>query len=310
MKILANSFLKLSGVVLTTAIFFSCGTNAEEMREREAMAKALADSAPGSIHSDKHGNMMTFQDSERIFVRNADLSFKVKDVKTATFDIERIVKNHQGYVTSSDLQSHINHKTNTRISADSIREDVFYTVNNMMVLRIPNESLDKTLEEIIATADFLDQRKIKAEDVTKQLLSASLSEQRFKSHRERVEKLISKQGKKLNQTVDAENSLLSAQEMADGTRIDALETMHDVNYSTICINMHQRESSTHETYAYALPVDPYQPGFITRLGNAIADGASLLGEIVLVLIKLWPLLVIAITVTLLVKLILKRRKFA
>lgn len=305
MKISALNYVKLSGMVLLSGILVSsCGVSREEMEEK---AKLLADSVSAPVQTAVKNNQAVKNDSERVFIRNADLYFKVKDVKTATFDIERIVSEHNGYTTSSVLESDVNYKNSIRISADSVMDLTNYTVHNNMVLRIPNEELDKTLNEISVLIDFLDHRKVKAEDVTRELLSARLSEKRFTNHKQRLEKVIEEKGKKLNQTVDAENELLAKQESADDTKLNTMEIAHDVSFSTVTLSIYQREVSKKETYAYIMPVKPYEPNYAQKLWESLSSGGVILGEILLFLIKLWPIALLSFGVVVLVKFLLKQK---
>ena len=155
MKNTTSTYLKLTGVFLsTTLILFSCGPSAEEKYYSENSSKAYADSVSSTIQKINKSPMQA--DSTRAFVRSADLSFKVKDVKLATFDIERIVSEHNGYVTSSVLESTVNYKNSVRTTKDSMLDVINYTVHNDIVIRIPNKYLDKTLTDISNLIDFLD----------------------------------------------------------------------------------------------------------------------------------------------------------
>jgi hypothetical protein len=226
----------------TTLILFSCGPSAEEKYYSENSSKAFADSVSSTIQKINKSPMQA--DSNRAFVRSADLSFKVKDVKLATFDIERIVSEHNGYVTSSVLESTVNYKNSVRTTKDSMLDVINYTVHNDIVIRIPNKYLDKTLTDISNLIDFLDYRKIKADDVTKQFQSAKLSETRFMDHKKRLEKAIDNKGKKLEQMVAAENELTVKQESADYSRLNTMELAYDVSYSTVTIAIYQKETTT------------------------------------------------------------------
>lgn len=307
MKISASNYVKLSAIVFISGILVSsCGASAEEKYKQ----MALADSVSAPLQTAVKNNETVKHDSERVFVRNADLHFKVKDVKAATFDIERIVSEHKGYTTSSVLESDVNYKNSIRISADSVMDLTNYTVHNNMVLRIPNEELDKTLNEIATLIDFLDHRKVKADDVTRDLLSARLSEKRFVNHKQRLEKVIEQKGKKLTQTVDAENELLAKQESADNTNLNTMEIAHDVSFSTVTLSIYQREMSKKETYAYSLPIKPYEPNYAQKLWESVSSGGVIFGEILLFFIKLWPIALLAFGVVVLIKFLLKQKWFA
>lgn len=309
MKNITSNSLKLSGIVLgATLTLFSCGASREDMSNNEETAKVFADSVSTVIQNIKQPILKA--DSNRTFVRTADLSFKVKDVKTATFDIERIVNEHRGYVTSSVLESDVSYKTSTRVSKDSMLDIINYKVHNNIILRIPNTELDKTLTEISALIDYLDYRKIKAEDVTKNFQAAKLSENRFVNHKKRVEKTIDVKGKKLDQMAEAENDLLVKQEWADNTKINAMELAHDVSYSTVSINIYQKETTKKEAYAYTLPAEPYTPNFGSKFLTSLSDGAAIFGEIILFFVKLWPIALLLTGVIALIKLVLRQKWFA
>ena len=309
MKNITSNSLKLSGIVLgATLTLFSCGASREDMSNNEETAKVFADSVSTVIQNIKQPILKA--DSNRTFVRTADLSFKVKDVKTATFDIERIVNEHRGYVTSSVLESDVSYKTSTRVSKDSMLDIINYKVHNNIILRIPNTELDKTLTEISALIDYLDYRKIKAEDVTKNFQAAKLSENRFVNHKKRVEKTIDVKGKKLDQMAEAENDLLVKQEWADNTKINAMELAHDVSYSTVSINIYQKETTKKEAYAYTLPAEPYTPNFGSKFLTSLSDGAAIFGEIILFFVKLWPIALLVTGVIALIKLVLRQKWFA
>ena len=308
MKISTLNFLKLSGIVLTSAtLFFSCASSGEEKSYKES---ALADSVSATVNTVSKTQQSVVHDSQRVFIRNADLSFKVKDVKTATFDIERIVNEHNGYTTSSVLESTINYKNTVRVSEDSVQDVINYTVHNNMVLRIPNSELDKTLNEIATHIEFLDHRTVKSEDVTRELLSAKLSGNRFAHHKQRLEKGIDEKGKKLDQTVDAENQLLTKQQIADDTKLNTIEIAHDVSFSTVTLNIYQRDSSKKETYAYSLPVNPYEPNYGQKVLSALSGSAVVFGDIILFILKLWPVVVLILGIVLVVKFVLKQKWFA
>jgi hypothetical protein len=185
-----------------------------------------------------------------------------------------------------------------------------YTVHNNIIMRIPNAELNKTLTEIASLIDYLDYRKIKADDVTKEFQAAKLSENRFVNHKKRLEKAIDGKGKKLDQMVEAENELLVKQEWADNSKINTMELAHDVSYSTVSINIYQKETTKKEAYAYTLPSEPYTPNFGSKFLTSVSDGASVFGEIILFFVKLWPIALLVTGIIALIKLVLRQKWFA
>lgn len=303
---------KLSGIVLGCIIMASCGPAREETEARE---QALADSVSvtGNTADETSANKkeIAFKpDSGRVFVRSADLNFKVKDVKLATFDIERIVRENRGYVTNTALESTVKYKNAVRISRDSVKETVHYDVQTHMTIRVPNSELDKTLSEIAVLFDYLDHRRVHSEDITRELQLAALSQANFKNHKQRVEKVIDEKGKKLNSTLEAENSLFEKQAMANQTSVDTKELNYDVAYSTLSISIYQNESTKSDMLAYSEPVKPYEPPFSGKLMDAASTGGTILAEILLFIIRIWPLWLVGIGAWFLAKRIAKLKWFS
>ncbi len=289
----------------------SCGASREEYEKTMALADSVSVAGSAANESATQKKEIAFRpDSGRVFVRTADLNFKVKDVKLATFDIERIVRENRGYVTNTALESTVKYKNAVRVSRDSIKETVHYDVQTNMTIRVPNSELDKTLSEIAVLFDYLDHRRVHSEDITRELQLAALSQSNFKNHKQRVEKVIDEKGKKLNSTLEAENSLFEKQATANQTSVDTKELNYDVAYSTVSISIYQNESTKSDMLAYSEPVKPYEPPFSGKLMDAASTGGTILMEILLFIVRIWPLWLVGIGAWFLAKRIAKLKWFS
>jgi hypothetical protein len=249
------------------------------------------------------------KDSTHKFVRTADLKFKVKNVIKSTYNIEDIVKRQGGFVTLTNLQSNVDYRNDTKISADSTLETTHYTVTNTITIRVPNSKLDTTLKEISRNIDFLDFRIIKADDVALQLLSNSLTIKRSGRNEARITRAIDNRGKKLNETTVAEEVLLSKQEQADNARVANMSLRDQINFSTINIEIYQRQSIKRDVVTNYDNIAEYEPGFGTQLLDSLKYGWSMLEGLLVFLVKLWGLFLFAIVIYILyVKYFKKIRK--
>lgn len=307
------SFIKmsaLSGIAGAALLLASCAPAREEKSKdaESAMREAYADSVSSESGATRSQapDVLT-HDTAHAFIRKADISFQVKDAKRATYQIEDIVSAHHGYITLTDLVSHVESKHSIRLSTDTMADLTNYRVENMITMRVPNDELDATLRDMAGLIDFLDYRKITASDVKFQLLSNKLSEARLMEHKKRVEAAIDKQGKKLPQTTDAENELLARQGSADAARIQSMELMDEVHYSTVTLKVYQPETQRAERYAYINPMKPYEPGFGSRLLSALGEGGQIFGEIMIFILRLWPLILLGTGIWALVKWISGRK---
>lgn len=282
-----------------TLLSLGCGPSAAEKAAKE---KAYMDSIEITNAAGGSGNqfissssaVVDKRDTTHKFIRTADLKFKVKDVIRSTYDIESIAKSQEGFVTYTNLTSHVDYTDNTLVSADSTLETTYFTVSNNLILRVPNTKLDTTLKVIAKHIDFLDYRIIKADDVALDVLSNTLQQKRSERNEERITKAIDERGKKLKETTSAEELLYAKQTSADEARISNMRLADQINFSTINLNIYQRQTFKRELLANTKNIDAYEPGIGYQLKEAFKWGWEALKTVLITLVKLWWLIVCAI----------------
>lgn len=280
---------KVGLAILILGIAYSC-KQAEESENVISKADSIATDSTSVISSSA---AVQPKNSNRKFVRTADIKFKVKNVAKSTYAIENVTNKFDGFVTYTNLESHINEKEETRVSQDSILETTKYTVDNNITIRVPNTKLDTVIKLIAKEIDFLDSRLIKANDVTLQMLSNKLAQKRSASIEKRIVNSIDSKGKKLNQVIDAEEKLDSKKEGNDTKTIENLSLNDQVNFSTLTINLYQRESIKHELYASEKSINNYRPNLGLQIWDSLKTGWFILEEIIAFVIQLWSLFLIA-----------------
>lgn len=234
----------------------------------------------------------TGTDSSRRFIRTANLKFKVKNVIGATYDIEEIVRSHNGFVTFTEMRSNIDEVDTRAVSVDSSLEITRYTITNSLVLRVPNKLLDTTLKDIARNIDYLDYRVIKAEDVALSILEKQLTQRRAAKSEQRLSNTFNG-----NNKVDpaAAAELQNRQdEAADNAMIETLKLNDQIAYSTIRLEIYQRQGIKREMVASIKLPEEYRPGIGSRFADSFAFGWEVIVELVLLLTKLWVFLVLGI----------------
>jgi hypothetical protein len=234
------------------------------------------------------------KESNRKFVRTADLKFKVKNVAQSTYAIENIVAKNGGFVTFTDLKSAINEKSETKISQDSTLETTRFTVDNTITLRVPNTQLDSVLKSMVKEVAFLDSRLIKADDVALQLLSNKMAQKRLSSHQKRLEKGIDTKGKKLNDITNAEDKVLDRETESDETVLRNLSLEDQVNYSTVTLYLYQRENVLQEMVANEKSINAYRPHIGLQVWDSVKTGWFMLEAIIAFIVQLWALFLIVV----------------
>ena len=231
------------------------------------------------------------KNSDKKVIRTADIKFKVKNVANSTYAIENTANKFGGFVTYTNLQSTISDKNETKISQDSNLEITKYTVENNIVIRVPNIRLDTVIKTIVKQIDFLEYRIIKADDVSLQMLSNQMAQNRSSKQEKRLEKAIDTKGKKLNEVIAAEDNLDAKNEQNDNTKLENLSLQDQVNFSTLTLQIYQRETIKEEMIANA---KTYRQDFGSKILDGIISGWYVIEGIIAVLAQLWSVILIGI----------------
>ncbi len=247
-------------------------------------------------------------DTSRRFIHTADLRFRTKDAVKSTFAIEALIARFDGYVANTQLNTQVDHRYTTPISADSLLETTKFTVTNRLTIRVPSANLDTTLKSLIGFVDFLDHRTITATDVRLMLLGNSMTQDRVAEHEKRLTNAIDEQGRKLKETVSAEERLVDRQEHADDAKLRNLELQDRIAYSTITLDVYQRQDIRREVLADEQNIDRYEPGFFEQAGEALEDGWELLVQFALFLMRSWSVLLLVSVTYVLYRRVVRKTK--
>ncbi|PJJ07685.1 uncharacterized protein DUF4349 [Flavobacterium sp. 1] len=282
-----NKIVKRGLILLAViSLIISC-KKSSAYEEETADAKIAADTISSSAAVEKEG-------SARKFIRTADIKFKVKNVTKSTYTIENITNKFDGFVTYTNLQSTIIDEFETKISLDSTLQTIRYNVENDITIRVPNKRLDTVIKSIAKQIDFLDYRIIKADDVSLKMLSNQLSQTRSTSNEKRIEKAIDTKGKKINDIMEAENTLANKKEQNDNAKLENLSIEDQVNFSTLTIKIYQNESVKQEIIASTKDSNYYKPNIGIRILDSLKSGWYVLLNIIVLLFEIWWLLLVAI----------------
>ncbi|MBP4137495.1 DUF4349 domain-containing protein [Flavobacterium geliluteum] len=284
-----KTFAKLgfTALIIITLLFSCKKADTATAEESADIADAITDSTIVSSSA-----AVEKKDSKQKFIRTADIKFKVKNVAKSTYAIENVVHKFGGFVTYTNLQSTINDEIKTKISQDSTLETLKYSVENNITIRVPNTQLDTVIKSIAKQIDFLDFRVIKADDVSLKLLSNQLSQKRSVVTAKRVEKAIDTKGKKIKDIMEAENTLAIQKEENDTRKITDLEMQDQINFSTVTLQLYQKETIKQEITASEKDSDAYKPNLGIQIIDALKSGWYILETILVALVHLWPFLLL------------------
>ncbi len=293
-----KTITKLGLVTFAFAVtLYSC-------KQAEATAEeAVSENVKLEKSADTTSSVVEKKDMNRKFIRTADIKFKVKNVPQSTYAIENTTAKFGGFVTYTNLQSDISEKTKTKISQDSTLETTKYNIENNITIRVPNTQLDTILKTISKQIDFLDFRVIKADDVSLQMLANQLAQNRSVSQEKRVQKAVDTKGKKLTTIIDAEENLNAKKEANDSKKLENLSLQDQVNFSTVTLQIYQRETIKQEIVANE---KMHRQNIGSKIIDGLRTGWFMFEEIIAFLIQLWSLFLIGIMCFLVYKKYLKK----
>jgi hypothetical protein len=278
-----NKNTKIVLTLLALGLVLSCKESAS--KENAAYMEEAATDSTSVISSSA---AVENKNSNRKFVRTADVKFKVKNVAKSTYAIEDATTKFGGFVTYTHLQSNIHSEDRTKVSQDSTLVTTKYKVDNNITIRVPNTKMDTVIKTIAKQIHFLDYRIIKADDVTLQMLSNELAQKRSNSSEKRLENAIDSKGKKLNQVVKAEETLDAKKEQNDASKLQNLSLQDQVNFSTLTLNIYQDESIKQEMVANEKSINAYRPNIGLQIWDSVKTGWFMLEHIIAFVVVLWP----------------------
>lgn len=286
--------------VIIAVVLFSCKKAEVPAEETLDYATAVADSATVSNTQEKTAETPKTVEKRKL-IRTADIKFKVKSVVQSTNLIENTTRKWGGLVTYSNLQSTINNQISTKVSQDSTLETTKYKVENTITLRVPQQNMDTVVKEIAKEIDYLDYRLIKADDVALRLLSNELLQKRSATNEKRMANAIDTKGKKINDIMNAETQLENKKAQSDSSAIENLSLQDQINYSTITLQLYQREVVKQELVANEKQGYYFEPSIGIQILDALQSGWFHLLSLVVFLLKLWWLALIGLVIYLIFK---------
>ncbi|MDR1877365.1 MAG: DUF4349 domain-containing protein [Flavobacteriaceae bacterium] len=317
MKSIINCYRKIEGSVFKVLIFsfiailfYSCEKGDGYSQASEPTDGAELSSADSST-SIMSSTAATYQDKDRKFIKNAEVSMEVKDVLNSTEKIEIKVAEMRGFVSRSDYKNNIISSGTYVIDDDFSKEVTKFQPLNNMVIRIPQQKLGDFLlylGEILKSENgFLNYRLITADDVSLQFTDSKLRAERAKTANNKLDNLLDDKGK----IVDKANIVEGIQdnlEKSDNAKLTQASLSDKVNFATVTISLSQKITKREVTIPN-VDSDKYEnsESFVYSFKNALKFGWNIVLEIFFFILHFWSIILLTIVGFILFK--LYRRKY-
>jgi hypothetical protein len=245
----------------------STPTEAGAMDKDESKRKG--ESTANSNENDQVAKDVISQDNqiaEKIptkIIKQADVSFQVKNMEDSRKAILTKVKKSGGYISSEN-------QTNNS-----------YQIENTMVIRIKSGGFDDLVDQLLKQSIYTESKKITADDVTEEYVDAVA---RLKSKKE-VEKQyeeILKKAYSIYDILQVEQQLRMIREEIEAYEGKIKYLDDRVDYSTISLHFYEKLD-----YVAAPSNDS---GFFYKMGKAFSGGWHIVLALFIGLAYLWPII--------------------
>lgn len=243
--------------------------------------------------------------SIRKIIKTANLKFEVKNVEKTTDLIEDLAREFGGYTSQSKLTSYLSNTEIIELSRDSVLKVSEFSVYNNMIIIVPKENFDQVLKELSKVYIYLDSRDITTEDVSALFLRNKLKAINKLTYEQRMLNAIDDKGKKLNDIIAAEQKAANLGDKAIDDKIANFTLQDKIDYSRITINMYQA-SSVFQNNIENTDLSDYKPSFWVRSGKALASGWSMILNLFVGLMYLWPVILLGLVVFFVVRFFMKK----
>jgi hypothetical protein len=202
---------------------------------------------------------------DKKIIRTAAITAQVQDFKKFAVFLKEKVKLQGGYVSSEEQN-----QAGDRLS-------------NTVVIKIPVDRFDEALRLLEQEVGVTDEKRITAEDVTKEFVDTRSRLETKRQMRLRYLELL-KQAKNMEEILQVQTEINRLQE-----EIESVTAR--INYLTTASAM----STIHLTYYQVIPggVVDHSPGFWQRIAEAFYSGWEGVRSFLVAMVHLWPLFVLS-----------------
>jgi hypothetical protein len=228
----------------------------------------LADSIPVTANEEQPKQPRTSAaaanvDWDKKIIKNASLTVEAKNHKSFNDFVHDQVKRTGGYVAEEEQN----------------KSD--YKIENIVTIKVPVDQFDNLVKSITSTKDEnVVSQKVTSQDVTGEVIDTRSRTEAKRQIRLRYLDLL-KQAKNMEDILKVQEEVNNIQEEIEAGAGRVSYLTHAAAYSTIQLTFYE--------ILNAAAVNETKPGFGQRVLNALSNGMDWVGEMLVVVLTLWPL---------------------
>lgn len=216
-------------------------------------------------------------------IRTADMRFQVKDLELSSAAIEKKVTEHGAYVSNANMSSSNAEATNT------------------ITIRVPNKDFEVLLKDIAQESIYMERKNVSTQDVTEEYVDIAARLKTKKEVEARYVDILRNKAKTVEEVLKAEEQIRILREEIEAREGRLNYLQNQVSYSTITVQVFQ-QIEYHEN------PQELTESFGSKASSGFGQGWTVIQNIVIGIITIWPLILIGLVTWYLVSRQLRRNK--
>ena len=208
---------------------------------------------------------MKVPDTRKI-IWTGNLELQVKNVDTVTKKISKICAKYGAFISDMSL-------TNTN-----------YEISNNITVRVKSKDFTKLISDVKGSSIFIRKVEINSNDVTEEFIDIESRLKTKKEVRARYIDILKNKAGEIKDVIAAEEAIRTITEEIEAKEGRLRYLSNKVDLSTVNILIFQKVDFKSEPNVYEKP-------YITKMGEALKSGWTMVTEILLFALNIWPLLI-------------------
>jgi hypothetical protein len=200
-------------------------------------------------------------DWDKKIIKTANLTIEIKDYQKYSELIKTSVKHLGGYVATEE------------------QNESDYKIENNLVIKVPVEKFDESLNKLLSDKEKVIVKKISSEDVTGEMVDVKSRMEAKKQVRSRYLDLL-KQARNMEEILQVQSEINNIQVDIESAAGRVQYLAQSSAYSTIHLNFFQVLNPNAS--------DNKKPSYGFRIVDSFKNGLQWMGELLIALITLWP----------------------
>lgn len=269
--------------ILLMLIFCSCNSKSKSIVEATSLRDTnYEEQTSQKISNDEIDSYEAKLDiTKKKIIKDGSLTIKTNDISESKKSIDDILKKLNGYYETENLENNDN------------------SINYNLKVRIPAENFEKFVSNLERGKEEIKNKSIQTRDVTEEYVDIESRLINKREYQKRYKELLSK-ASTVKDILAIEEEIRKIQEEIESKEGRLNYLKDQVSFSTLDINLYKEKEYIYKSQK--------QDQFWERVKRSLNDGWKFLVGLVLLVITIWPLLIIAVVVFVIIKRARKKQK--